>query len=331
MTTITLWNGRSIPRLGMGCWAIGGPFWAGDQALGWGEVDDRQSIAAIHRAIELGIRFFDTADVYGAGHSEEVLSQALKDVGEDVVVSTKFGNVFDPQSRQLTGASDSADYVRDAVEGSLARLGRERLDLVFFHLNEHPVDKAAPVFEALSALRQEGKIDAFGWSTDNVEGAAAFADLDGFVSVQHDLNLFRPTPEMLSLVERAGLISVARQPLAMGLLTGKFGHGAAGFSATDIRSRGPDWLAYFVDGRPSDELSRRLETVRDLLTSDGRSVAQGALGWIWAKSPQVLPIPGFRTTSQVEDNVGALEKGPLAPEIMIDIDRILAGNSEERR
>ena len=324
MTTITLWNGRKIPRLGMGCWAIGGPFWAGDQALGWGEVDDQESIAAIRRAIDLGVRYFDTADIYGAGHSEEVLSQALSDVGDEIIVSTKFGNTFDPKTRQVTGSADSADCVRQAVEGSLQRLGRERLDLVLFHLNDHPVERSAAVFETLSQLRGEGKIDAFGWSTDDVASAAAFADMDGFECVQHDLNLFRPAAEMLALTAGRNLVSIARQPLAMGLLTGKFRPGGRGFAETDIRAGGPDWLTYFVDGRPNPELLQALETVRGLLTSGGRTVAQGALGWIWARSPRVIPIPGFRNSRQVEDNARALEKGPLAPEIVSEIDRVLA-------
>ncbi len=324
MTTIELWTGTTIPRLGLGCWAIGGPMRTGDQPLGWGAVDDATSIAAIRRGVDLGIRYFDTADAYGAGHSEELLAQALDGTSEDIFISTKLGNTFNPATRELTGISDSPDYVRTAVEGSLRRLGRERLDLVFFHVNHHPVDRTAPVFAVLDELRQAGKVAAYGWSNDDVEGVAAFAGMDGFTAVQHDMNLFRPADEMSQFVVNKGLVAMARQPLAMGLLTGKFRMGERGFAANDIRAAGPEWLSYFIDGVPNPDLLRKVEAARDLLTSDGRTVAQGALAWIWARSPRVVPIPGFKTVAQVEDNVRALEYGPLAADAMAEIDRILA-------
>ena len=325
MTTIELWNGLTMPRLGMGCWAIGGAVARDGQQLGWGETDDRDSIAAIRRAVDLGIHYFDTADAYGAGHSEQVLAEALDGIGERIVVSTKFGNTFDPDTSELTGASDSPDYVRTAIEGSLRRLRRDRLDLVFLHLNRHPVDKSVPIFEMLAELLHEGKVGAFGWSTDDVAGAAAFADMEGFAAVQHDMNLFQPAAEMLNLVADKHLVAMARQPLAMGLLTGKFRPGETRFAEDDIRAKSPEWMSYFADGAPNPELLGKVEAVRDLLTSGGRTVAQGALAWIWAKSPHVIPIPGFRNVAQVEANAGALDKGPLAADITTQIDKVLAG------
>ncbi|MHA1549668.1 MAG: aldo/keto reductase [Alphaproteobacteria bacterium] len=324
MATIELWNGQTIPRIGMGCWAIGGTMRSGTRQTGWGKVDDKVSIAAIHRAIELGVRYFDTADTYGGGHSEQVLSRALRDRGDDIVVSTKFGNTFDAATRTSLGPSDDPAYVRAAIEASLRRLGRERLDLVFFHLNGHPIDRSEPVFEALADLRRAGKIDEFGWSTDDVAGAAAFADMEGFVAVQHDMNMFQPAADMVQLINEKRLIGVARQPLAMGLLTGKFRKGERPFARSDIRADGPAWLSYFRGGVPDPQMLARLEAVRDLLTCDGRTVAQGALGWIWARAPRVVPIPGFRTVRQVNDNAGALEKGPLPAAIMAEIDVLFA-------
>ena len=108
-------------------------------------------------AIDLGVRYFDTADAYGAGHSEQILSRALRGVGDDILVSTKFGGTFDAATRTLTGSSDDPAYVRSAIEASLRRLRRERLDLVFFHLNGHPVEKSEPVFDTLADLRRAGK------------------------------------------------------------------------------------------------------------------------------------------------------------------------------
>lgn len=323
MTDIKLWNGHTIPRLGMGCWAIGGKFWTGEQALGWGDVDDTESMAAIRRALELGVRCFDTADVYGCGHSETVLAEALGASANDVLVSTKFGNRFDPKTRQMAGIVSEPADIRTAIEASLGRLRRDRIDLVFFHVNEHPTQSADAVFETLAALRQEGKIDVFGWSTDNPQSVAHFAGMEGFAFVQHNMNLFKPTKEMLSTLEEHSLFSMARQPLAMGLLSGKFSVGQATFQTSDIRATGPQWQSYFVDGKPNPQLLEKIAAIRELLMSDGRTVAQGALAWIWAKSPRVIPIPGFRTVRQVEDNAGALQKGPLAQATASEIDRLI--------
>lgn len=323
MTSIRLWNDLEIPRLGLGTWTIGGQFWAGEQPLGWGAVDDRESVAAIRKAVDLGIRYFDTADVYGCGHAEELLAEALGGAGENILISTKFGNMFDAQNKQMTGSGTSAAYIRSAIEASLRRLRREQIDLVFFHLNEHPVDEAESVFATLSELRGEGKIAAFGWSTDFTESAEAFADTDGFVSIQHNMNLFKPADDMVRLVNRRNMISVARQPLAMGLLGGKFTSAKYDFSKSDIRATGPDWQSYFVEGAANQDLLNKIEAIRELLTSGDRSIAQGALAWIWAKSPRTIPIPGFRTVRQVEDNAGALEKGPLSAETIAEIDRLV--------
>ncbi len=126
MFTRTL--GRSeivVSAVGMGCWAIGGPFWRGDTPVGWGQVDDAESTRAIHRALDLGVTFFDTADVYGAGHSERVLGAALGGRRGEVVIATKFGNVFDEETRAITGADQSPAFIRQACEASLRRLGTD--------------------------------------------------------------------------------------------------------------------------------------------------------------------------------------------------------------
>jgi aryl-alcohol dehydrogenase-like predicted oxidoreductase len=321
-TTMELWNGREIPRLGMGCWAIGGPFFAGDTPLGWGDVDDDESIAAIDRAIERGIRFFDTASNYGAGHSEEVLGRAIG-ARSDIIIATKFGFATDPATKQATGAFADAPFIRGSVETSLRRLRRERLDLLQFHLNDFPLEQSDDVFDTLETLRGEGKIDAFGWSTDFVDRAARQATRPGFVAVQHTMNVFEPVPEIVSVIERHGLVSINRGPLAMGLLSGKFTPDIV-VGAKDVRGASLDWMVYFRDGRIAPEFATRLEAVRDLLTSGGRTLTQGALAWLWARSSRALPIPGFRTVAQVEENAGALDKGPLSAEVMGEIDAVLA-------
>ena len=320
-TTITLWNGRQVPRLGMGCWAIGGPFFAGDTPLGWGEVDDAESARAIERAIDLGIRFFDTASNYGAGHSEEVLGATIGH-RSDIVIATKFGFATDPQTRQTLGAFADPAFIRQSAETSLRRLRRDRLDLLQFHLNDFPPEASDEVFETLQRLREEGKIDAFGWSTDFADRAERHAGRKGFAAVQHGMNVFEPASAVLAVVEAHGLISINRGPLAMGLLTGKFDTGAK-VGEKDVRGAALEWMVYFKDGRIAPEFAARLAAVRELLTSGGRSLTQGALAWLWARSPRTLPIPGFRTVAQVEENVGALDKGPLPRAIMAEIETAL--------
>jgi aryl-alcohol dehydrogenase-like predicted oxidoreductase len=321
-TTIRLWNGMDVPRVGLGCWAIGGPFAAGDQPLAWGQVDDAESIRAIHRGLDLGVRVFDTADVYGCSHSETLLGRALKGFAEPVVVISKVGNTFDADRRQLTGTDHSPAYIRAAVEDSLKRLQRERIDLYLLHINDLDPDLADDAFTTFAELRQAGKIDAFGWSTDHPASAARYAEMDGFAAIEHDMNLFVPADAILDVIAAKGLVSIPRQPLGMGLLTGKYTAGA-GFGADDIRSRGPAWLTYFRDGRPDPAMLSTLEAVRGELTADGRTLTQGALGWVLARSPLALPVPGFKTVAQVEEDAGTNRWGPLPPAAMTMIDRAL--------
>jgi aryl-alcohol dehydrogenase-like predicted oxidoreductase len=326
MITRTLWDGTDIPALGLGCWAIGGPFYSGDTPLGWGEVDDAVSIAAIRRAVDLGIRFFDTAQAYGTGHSETVLGQALRNQPK-VRIGTKIGIAIDPATRQMRGDETDPAKIAQSVDDSLRRLQRERIDLVHLHLNSLPVAEAEDVFGTLDTLRDAGKIDAYGWSTDFPDRAAAFAARPGFVSVQHAMNVFFPASELVPVIESHGLLSINRSPLAMGLLSGKYMQGSA-MAPDDIRGQTMDWMAYFKDGKVAPDYARQLAAVRDLLCSDGRILVQGALAWLWARSPSTLPIPGFRTPAQVEDLAGALTKGALPPDVMAEIERVIQRQPE---
>jgi aryl-alcohol dehydrogenase-like predicted oxidoreductase len=322
----TLWDGTDIPALGLGCWAIGGPFYSGDTPLGWGEVDDAVSIAAIRRAVDLGIRFFDTAQGYGTGHSEIVLGQALRNQPK-VRIGTKIGIAIDPATRQMRGDETDPAKIAQSVDDSLRRLQRERIDLVHLHLNSLPVAEAEDVFDTLDRLRDAGKIDAYGWSTDFPDRAAAFAARPGFVSVQHAMNVFFQASELVPVIESHGLLSINRSPLAMGLLSGKYMQGST-MALDDIRGQTMDWMAYFKDGKVAPDYARQLATVRDLLCSDGRILVQGALAWLWARSPSTLPIPGFRTPAQVEELAGALTKGALPPDVMAEVERVIQRQPE---
>ena len=164
-------SGIQVSAMGLGCWAIGGPFWFGETPSGWGEVDDDESIRAIHAGLDLGINFFDTSDVYGTGHSERVLAHAFEGRRDKVVIATKFGNTFDEATRQGTGSDASPEYIRSACEASLRRLNTDYIDLYQFHLNGYPPEKAAPVRDTLEELVAAGKIRAYGWSTDFPDSA----------------------------------------------------------------------------------------------------------------------------------------------------------------
>jgi aryl-alcohol dehydrogenase-like predicted oxidoreductase len=316
-------SGIEVSALGMGCWAIGGPFWAGETAQGWGEVDDEESIRAIHRSVDLGVTFFDTANVYGAGHSERVLARALAGQRAKVVIATKFNAVFDETTRQVTGSDSSPAGIRKACEDSLRRLETDYIDLYQFHDNGFPPENAQPVRDTLEELVKEGKIRAYGWSTDFPKSAEFFARGENCTAIQLQLNVFESNPDVLAICEKYDLAAVNRGPLAMGLLTGKYTPDTKP-SVDDVRGlKSPDWMKYFKNGQPNPEFLEQRDAVRDILTSNGRTLAQGALAWLWARSPKTIPIPGFRTVGQVEENSRAMEFGPLTAAQMQEIDVIL--------
>jgi len=316
-------SGIKISALGMGCWAIGGPFWSGETPNGWGEVDDDESIRAIHAALDGGVNFFDTANVYGTGHSERVLAQALGGKRANVVIATKFNAVFDETTRQVTGSDSSPAGIRKACDDSLRRLETDYIDLYQFHDNGFPADKAAPVRDTLEELVKEGKIRAYGWSTDFADRAEVFAQGKNCTSIQLQLNVLDDNEAVVALCEKYKLAAINRGPLAMGLLTGKYDTETKP-SIDDVRGeKSPAWLKYFKDGRPNPDWLKKMEAVREILTSGGRTLAQGAIGWLWARSQQTIPIPGFRTVKQVEENCGALKFGPLSDEQMKQIRELL--------
>jgi aryl-alcohol dehydrogenase-like predicted oxidoreductase len=309
--------------MGLGCWAIGGPFWTGETPLGWGDVDDEESIRAIHAALDAGITLFDTANVYGAGHSERVLGRGLGSSRPKAVIATKFDAVFDEDTRQVKGSDRSPAGIRAACDASLKRLGTDYIDLYQFHANDYPADQAPEVRDTLEALVREGRIRAYGWSTDFADRAAVFAAGPKCTAIQLQLNVLDDNPAVIAVCEKNDLAALNRGPLAMGLLTNAYTADTRP-SDKDVRSRkAPEWMRYFTGGRPSPEWLSKREAVRAILTSDGRTLSQGALAWLWARSEKTLPIPGFRTVAQVKENAGAMAKGPLSKEQVAQIDRIL--------
>lgn len=317
-------TGIEVSALGFGCWAIGGEWWDTDgNPLGWGKVDDEESVRAVHRALDGGVTFFDTADVYGTGHSETVLGRALAGRRDDVVIATKWGNTFDADRRTLLTPDLTPDYARRALTASLRRLGTDHVDLYQLHISDADPGAAAALRDACEDFVREGLTRAYAWSTDAPGRAAVFAEGPHCAAVQHRLNVLEDAPEMLALCAERNLASVNRSPLAMGLLSGAYDAGSR-VGAGDIRATPPAWLEYFgADGRVAPGWLPRIEAIRDILTSDGRTLAQGALAWIWARSPHTVPIPGFRTVAQAGQNAGALAAGPLTAEQVTEIERLL--------
>lgn len=316
-TTRTLGrSGIEVSAVGLGCWAIGGPVWRGTDPSGWGQVDDAESIRAVRRGLELGATLFDTADVYGAGHSERILGQALGSDRDDIAIATKFGITFEEESKQITGTDATPDYIRRACDASLARLGTDRIDLYQLHIAGLEAGEADDAREVLEDLVSAGKIRSYGWSTDDHDRIAQFAKGPSCAAAQVGFSLFGGNDEAMATCERQGLAALIRGPLAMGLLTGKFTADTK-LADDDVR-RGWDFA--------SGDLAARREAVdrlRQVLGRDGRTLAQGALAWLLARSEAAVPIPGFKSVAQVEDNLGVLRRGPLSGEEMAEVQAIL--------
>jgi len=318
-----------VSALGMGCWAIGGP-WVYDNAAdspypaGWGKIDDNESIRAIHAGLDMGINFFDTAANYGTGHSERVLAKALTGHRDKTVIATKFGYIIDEETKVVR--KDDAKVLanlRKDCEDSLRRLNTNYIDLYQFHVGDFAVKDAGEVRDLLEELVKEGKIRWYGWSTDSSESAKVFAKGEHCTAIQQSIHWatqydYVPT---LNLCEDNNLASIIRGPLGMGLLSGKFKNADVELPEDDVRH---DWNQ--KEGRIAD-IIQAVEDLREVLTSDGRTLAQGALGWLWALSPITVPIPGFKSVAQVEENAGALEFGALNTSQMDQIDE-LVGRSE---
>jgi aryl-alcohol dehydrogenase-like predicted oxidoreductase len=307
--------GRSevaVSAIGMGCWAIGSD---------WGAVDDTESVRALQRALDLGVTFFDTSNAYGGGRSEHLIGQALAGRRGQAVIATKFGYIVNERTGRINRNDASPEAIRRTCEDALRRLNTDYIDLFQFHLGSYPIKEAGEVRETLEALVAEGKIRFYGWSTDDPQRARFFAEGLHCAAVQYELNLFNDNVPMLAVCDECNLASINRSPLAMGLLTGKY-KADAQFPANDVR-RASRWWDYFQhDKMPA--LLQKLDAVRDILTSDGRTLAQGALGWLLARSERAIPIPGFKTVTQVEENVGTLRFGPLTAAQMQEIERLLA-------
>ena len=320
-------SGIESSAVGMGCWAIGGPWTYAGSPAGWSEVDDAESVRAVHAALDMGANFFDTAANYGCGYSERILGQALKGRRDEAIIATKFGDKINKVTKDARPYSDPpetapvADHLREDLENSLKRLCTDFIDVYQLHVWGYDIDKSIEIRMVLEDLVKEGKIRCYGWSTDRPDAVRAFAEGEHCSVVQQQLNIFDGVDEVLDICDEYNLASINRGPLGMGLLTGKFVPETS-FPDDDVRAHAK-WFVGLVDGHPNPEWLKKIEQVREILTSDGRTLAQGSLAWIWGRSERTIPIPGFKTVAQVQENAGAMQFGPLNPDQMSEIDLIL--------
>lgn len=317
-------SGIEVSPMGLGCWAIGGQFYMDGRIDGYGQVEDAESIRAIHTALELGINFLDTSDAYGIGHSEEVIGKALEGKRNQTVIATKFGFLGNEATKTLQGYNVTPDYIERACDASLRRLRTDYIDLYQLHVWEISISEIDSVTGTLDRLVEKGKIRTYGWSTDLLGGAKLFSEKDNCSAIQHRMNIIEDYEELLALCEAKHLASINRSPLAMGLLSGKFSQSSV-LSKEDVRGAGHTWTEpLFRNGQPTPEALTILDSARDILTSEGRSLAQGALAWIWAKSGCTIPIPGFKNVKQAAENAKAMEFGPLTPEQLTELEELIS-------
>jgi aryl-alcohol dehydrogenase-like predicted oxidoreductase len=306
----------------MGCWAVGGAWGEPGTKVGWEGVNEDDSRQAIEAALESGISLFDTADSYGVGYSETLLGKVIRGRRDSVAIATKFGHCFEEGKNFVGKTNASPEYMRMALEGSLRRLGTDYIDLYQLHIWEYPLTQAAQVVDTLERFVSEGKIRGYGWSTDVLKAIKAFSRGAHNNAAQILLNVFEGSEGVLRYAEKKRLSVLCHSPLAMGLLSGEYPTERT-LPKNDIRALNEGWIVWFKDGKPTPEYQKRLEAAREVLTTGGRSLVQGALGWIWAKSPAAIPIPGCMTAAQAKENAGAMRFGPLDDASMKEIEKLV--------
>jgi aryl-alcohol dehydrogenase-like predicted oxidoreductase len=299
-------TGWDVSEIGFGAWAIGGE---------WGETDDEESLAAMHAAVDAGVTFFDTADVYGDGRSERLIARLLQERDERLVVATKFGRRV-----ELDPALYTYENLRSWLERSRENLGVEAVDLVQLHCPPPETYYLPEVHEACSRLVQEGLVRAYGVSVEKVEEGLKAIEYDGVATIQLIFNMLRQRPAELFFdqARRRDVGVIVRVPLASGLLTGKFDRNST-FAARDHR-------AYNRQGEEFDrgetfsgvDYEVGLEVVEELrpLVPAGATLAQLALRWILTFDAVSTVIPGAKTAEQARANSAAADLPAPSPETM---------------